>query len=73
MNYDVEELRRVLSDDRVQRAVDIALRDADIVARVQACRDDGMTVEDAVWAVHLEAGLSDEHVRTIYYRKKRRT
>lgn len=72
MGYGVEELRRVVDDNRVQKAVGMALRDRGIIDRVQAFRNAGMTVEAAVWEVHLETGLSDEHVRTIYYGKKRR-
>ncbi|MEM1096236.1 MAG: hypothetical protein AAGJ10_16680 [Bacteroidota bacterium] len=66
------EVVEALHDERVLTALNRALRDQRIRRRVDHLRRQGKTVDDAVWIVAEEMGLSDEHIRTIYYDKKRR-
>lgn len=75
-NY-AEELSRALADERVARALQVALRDVRLRRRFAELRRDGVRVEDAVEQLcgpHVDAEgrpyyLSAERVRSIVYRK----
>jgi hypothetical protein len=74
-----EELRRALSDERLARALHLALRDVRLRARFSDLRAQGFSVEAAVRELqgpHADVRgapyyLSEERVRGIVYRKGR--
>jgi|GEM_PF-2657749 len=63
------DILEVLSDPRVVRAVERALRDQIICRRFQVLRAHA-TVEEATRILARDFSLSHEHIRTIVYRKQ---
>lgn len=60
---------RALDDERVIRALEMAVRDDQIRRRFRLLRQSGVTVSAAVEQLADAECLSEEHIRTIVYRK----
>jgi len=69
-SFEVQHLVEAMQDPRVQRALRMAMRDRAIARRVEEVRrDEGVGIGEAIVRVAEEVCLSEEHVRSIVYRK----